>query len=159
MKANFFGLVIFLLLITLFSCKKDPTFIEITSEFVEIDLSTFDCWTEKEDESILQFAGSNHTFCFLNDEEFTLILDSWTDVISPSSPSHWTEYIKGTYVWTNESFEITGKYMDADFINFETSLSGATDFSKLFTVKVVTETEMILDHNNDFPYLGIRLLK
>ena len=155
MKFNIITLTVILLTSTLFSCSED----EITNEIVESAFSPTGCWIEMEDESMFQFSGTNYTFCFLNDTMFTLKLESWTDiVVDINSPIHWSEYIKGTYVLTNESFEISGNYMDVDFMNFELSHFGETELEKTFEVKVVSESEIILNNNEISPHLGIRLL-
>lgn len=155
MKSNYIILTSLLLIFTLFSCERD----RVNDEIVEITLMPAGCWTEIEHESTLQFAGTNHTFCFLSDTEFKLELESWSDIVTDiNTPNTWSEYIKGTYVWTNESLEITGLYMDSDYTNFVTSRSGETEYSKTYEVKVVSETEFILDNNDIMPYRGIRLL-
>jgi len=155
MKLKINVLTIILLSLGLLSCEKQ----ELTSDPIEIPLSIIDCWTEIEDTTVLQFSGTNYAFCFLNETQFTLELESWTDIVSDTnSPSSWIEYIKGTYVFTGESLEISGSYMDSEFENFVTNRLGETEFAKNFKVKVVSETEMILDNDDVNPYRGIRLV-
>jgi len=158
MKTKIIILTSAILLVSILSCNKEPIIDE--EETVQLDLPLTDCWTEIEEESFLQFSGSNHIFCFLNDTEFTLKLESWTDIISdPNTPTRWTEYIKGAYVLTNESFEISGNYMDAEFLNLVPGHSGGTSLTRTFEVKVISETEMILDNNDMSPTRGIRLVQ
>ena len=150
MNTKIINLTTILLILTLFSCDNE----------VELSLPLTDCWTEIEHETILQFAGTNHIFCFLSDAEFTLELQSWTDAIGDiNAPNPWTEYIKGTYVFSSDSFEIKGSYMDSVFINSVTNSSGETEYARTYEVKVVSETEIILNNNDDNPTREIRLLK
>ena len=141
-----------LLILTLFSCDSD------SCESVEISLPLTDCWLEFEPESFIQFAGSNHTFCFLSDTEFTLQLDSWTDAIVAGGSGQWTEYIRGTYVLTSDAFEVTGKYTESDFVTLVTNSIGETDFANTYALKVVSETELVLDNNVERPTQAIRLM-
>ena len=163
MKNKIIILTTFLLTLTLISCDKEENTVdnneEVLEEVVQLVLPLTDCWAEIEQEDLLQFSGTSHTFCFISDSEFTLERESWTDIVSDINiPNSWTEYIKGSYTLTNESFEITGSYMDSDFMNFETSRFGESELVRTFEVKVVSENEMILDNNEDLPYLGIRLV-
>ena len=167
MKTNW--LILFSLLLVLNACNSDEEInvledsrgvqdtVEDTRAALSLPLS--DCWTEIEDEAVLQFSGSNHNFCFLNDSEFTLEIKSWSDILSDNLPSERIEYIKGAYILTNETFEISGIYMDSDFQNATTGIFGDSEFEKAFDVKVISETEFILDNNDMFPYRAIRLLK
>ena len=141
-------LFIAILLFILFSCSEDE----------EIVLPLTDCWIEVEEESVIQFGGTNFKFCFLSDTEFTLELLSWTDQIVIGGCGNQTEYIKGTYIWTSESFEVVGNYVDSDFVVSASSCLGETEYTRTFTVKVISATEMILDNNDDNPTRGIRLL-
>ena len=160
MKNQIIILTTILLSIFIAACDREEMNAELEEEQMELPLPLGDCWTEVDEESVLQFAGSNHTFCFLNDTEFTLELDSWTDIIADiNAPSQWTEYIKGTYTLTNDSFMVTGRYMDSEFLDLVTSRFGETEFENTYEVTVVSETEFILNNNDDQPYLGIRLLK
>jgi len=156
MKVKIIILTTLILGLTLLSCDRE----DVTGDPMDSNLPLSDCWTEIEEDGVLQFSGSNHIFCFVTDTEFTLEQERWTDIISDiNAPTRWTDYIKGTYVLTNESFEVKGNYMDSDFVNLGTSQFGETEFAKTFEVKVVSETEMILDNNDIAPYLGIRLVK
>lgn len=145
---------------TLISCENG--IIDTAEEEIVVEAITImpnGCWIEMEDEAIFQFAGTNHTFCFLNSTEFTLELESWTDaLIDLNDPGRWTEHIKGEYIWTNESLEVSGSYFDSEYTNSTTSKYGETEFIRAFEVKVISETEIILDNNEDNPYLEIRLL-
>lgn len=147
--------VIFLIS-TLISCDRDGN----NNLLEEMALPPTDCWTEIEDDSFIQFAGSNHIFCFLSGTEFTLELERWTDVVSDiNAPNNSFEYIKGTYVWANDSFEIAGSYMDSDYINFVSNPAGETDYTKTYEVKVISDKEMILDDKDNYPNRRIRLVQ
>lgn len=139
-----------LILVISFSCSK---------EAIIPDFS--DCWKEIESEEVLQFAGANYTFCFLNDTELTIEITRWTDVIEIDGPNCQsnTNYIKGTYTWTNESLETLGIYTTSDFSTPDSICNGQTEFERNYTMEVVSETEVILDKNENSSVLGIRLIK
>ena len=48
--------------------------------------------------------------------------------------------------------------MASDYTNFVDNNLGESEFEKTFEVKVISETEMILDNDDIMPFRGIRLL-
>jgi len=156
MKIKIAFLTTLLLTAALFSCDNEDS----TDKSAELALLLNGCWTEIENESFIQFAGTNYTFCFLSDTEFTLELESWTDAISETIPTgQWTDYVKGTYVLSNESLEITGDFMDSNFSTFVNNRFGESKLERTFEIEVASETEMILDKNDMNPTREIRLVK
>lgn len=140
-------LISFFIILILCSCNEK----EIMIDFIN-------CWEEVEYEGGIQFEGSNYTFCFLNETELTIETVKWTD-IGGLNCGNSVEYIKGTYVLTSGTLEIEGVYTDLEFSMPDSNCEGNMDFQRSFKVKVISETEFILDQNNERPYLGIRLIK
>lgn len=129
------------------ACKK-----EIIPDLTE-------CWEEVEPDGVIQFAGTSHTFCFLNDTDFTIKITRWTDVIPGPDCETITEYIEGTYQWDGDLLAMQGIYTDSDFSTPGVSCDGKTNFQRNFKIEVISETKILLDRNNESLTSSIRLVK
>ena len=67
-------------------------------------------WVEQD---LPSFAGNNHIFEFFDNNEFTLELNHWTDMLIPfqECPDIRTDYIQGTYTMSAKTFSINGQLL------------------------------------------------
>lgn len=117
-------------------------------------------WIEKEPEGLGQFAGTNHTVEFTEDQ-FFLKFRYWTDGITPGDvcANSYTAYFRGGGAEViGDSIRIIGKATNENF-EFQTAeCDRYATFQK--TYKFKTESEEVLILNSDATeYAQIRLEK
>lgn len=132
------------------SCSKSP-------EPLVVDL--MNCYKEVESDEFIQFAGSNHRFCFEDDNFLHLEISYWTDALNLNDPcpESRVEIIEGTYILGAENLTIEADIIDI-LVNGESVDCPKGPFDTTYVVEQNGVDDLILNPDLE-GYYQIRLEK
>lgn len=109
---------------------------------------TSNCWQEQEPGS--SFAGTNHYFCFREDQSFTLTLEQWADFGNLAGcPNSRTEYVKGNYEVRSNAILVTGEFYDESFEIQVTACGDQGSYDRRFDIVSIQGWEILLRSDDE----------
>jgi hypothetical protein len=133
--------------------------------FVIIALSLFSVSCKKSDNTkiegvwqeksiVSKYGGTRYWIRFNSDLSFEMKLNHFSDAVTvdpvPCS-SNRTDYVKGTYTFSNKEIVFNGSYSDATFNQQQANCEGAATFQTSFTYTFKNE-DLVLDFEKTDPY-------
>lgn len=137
---------------------KNLLFILIALSFLSASCKKFDdtkidgVWQEKS--IVSKYTGAKYWIRFNADLSFEMKLNHFTDAIdvgqTPCSGNR-TDYVKGTYTFSNREIVFNGAYCNATFNQQQANCEGTTTFQTGFTYTFMNG-DLVLDFEKADPY-------